>query len=85
MATGGRKRAYDEFADVTAVDHETKCAKIHGVVASLSPMKASSSGRSNYFDGQLSDGKTKLRLVGFDTRQQQKLAEFHEKKRQLFL
>ena len=23
MATGGRKRAYDEFSDVTAVDHET--------------------------------------------------------------
>lgn len=80
MATGSRKRTYEEFSDVTAVDHEAKCAKIDGVVASLSPMKASVSGRSNYFEGQLSDGKNNMRLVGFDTKQQQKLALFHDKK-----
>ena len=39
-------------------------------------------GRANYFDGQISDGKTNLRLVGFDTKLQQRLAEFHGRKRQ---
>lgn len=43
-------------------------------------MKGSVSGRSSYFEGQLSNGKTKMRLVGFDTKQQQKLALLHEKK-----
>ena len=27
------------------------CAKIHAVVTSVSPMKCSASGRTNYFDG----------------------------------
>ena len=43
-------------------------------------MKQSASGRSHYFDDQLSDGKRNIRLVGFDTKQQQRLAEFQEKK-----
>ena len=76
---GSSKRSYDEFKDVSEVDHEAKHAKVHGIVASLSPMKESTSGLSNFFDGQLTDGKTNLRLVGFDTSHQQRLAGFHEK------
>ena len=79
MAAGSSKRSYDEFKYVSEVDHEAKHAKVHGIVASLSPMKESTSGCSNFFDGQLTDGKTNLRLVGFDTSHQQRLAEFYEK------
>lgn len=43
-------------------------------------MKDSSSGSKRYFDGKLTDGKTSCRLVGFDTKQQQRLEEFREKK-----
>ena len=80
MATVGNKRSYEEFEDVSAIEEEEKSAKIQGVVASLSPMKQSASGRSHYFDGQLSDGKRNIWLVGFDSKQQQRLAEFQEKK-----
>ena len=38
-----RKRLHQEFEDVSAVDQEAKCATIHAVVTSLSPMKASRS------------------------------------------
>ena len=57
-----------------------QCPKIHGGVASLSPKKASVSGRVNYFEDQISDGKMSMQLVGFDTKLQQKLAESQEKK-----
>ena len=40
--------------------HVSKCARIHGVVTSVSPMKLSASGKSRYFDGELSDGKRKV-------------------------
>lgn len=44
--------------------HVSKCARIHGVVTSVSPMKLSASGKSRYFDGELSDGKEKYKLLG---------------------
>ena len=43
------------------------------------PMQASSSGSTKFFSGEITDGKSNLRLVGFDTKQQQKLAEFQKK------
>ena len=56
--------------------------KIHVVVASISPMKKSASGEQITLMGKFTDGKTNLRLVGFDTKLQQRLAEFHGRKRQ---
>ena len=44
---------YDEFERVSAIEHESKCAKVHGVVSSLSPMKESSTGSARYFAGAL--------------------------------
>ena len=38
-------------------------ATVHGVITSLSPMKKGRS--SNFFHTNISDGETKLRLVGF--------------------
>ena len=40
----------------SANEHESKCAKVHVIVASLSPMIDNSSGSVRYFDGQLTDG-----------------------------
>ena len=80
MAMNSKKRLLDEFEQVSEIDRMSKRAKIHGVVQSLSPMQASSSGNTKYFCGEITDGKSNLRLVGFDTKQQQKLAEFHQKK-----
>ena len=39
-----REQSYQEFEDVTVVDQESWCAKIHAVVTSVSPMKSSASG-----------------------------------------
>ena len=74
-----RKRLVEEFDEVTHAN-PSKCAKLHGVLSSISPMKTSTSGATKYFDGELTDGQTSLRIVGFDNKQQQKLAEFqHER------
>ena len=66
----------DEFGSVSAICSPTKFAKVHGVLTSVSPMRKSASG-CGYFDGRLSDGEKSLRIVGFDTKVQQKLMDFH--------
>lgn len=53
---------------------------VHRIVASLSPMKDSTSGSIRYFDGELTDGKTSCRVVGFDKKQQERLEDLREKK-----
>ena len=84
MASGpsSRKRLFesecDEFEEVSSLSSPTKFAKIHGVLASISPMKKSKGGCC-YFDGSLTDGKKSIRVVGFDTKNQQKLAHFKNK------
>ena len=73
------KRLLDEFHEVIHIN-PSKNAKLHGMISSVSPMRRNSSGSTKYFDGALTDGKTKIRFVGFDGKQQQQLAEFQEKK-----
>lgn len=58
----------------------SKCVRVHGVVTSVSPMKLSESGKSRYFDGELSDGKIKVRVVGFDSKVREKLFDSHGKR-----
>ena len=41
---GCRKRLCDDFKAVSRFKHQSKCAKVHRIVVSLSPMKDSSSG-----------------------------------------
>ena len=79
-AGGSKKRLFqecDEFEGVSEV-RLSKKAKVHGVLTSLSPMITSSSGKSKYFDGRLTDGSKEVRLVGFDGKVHQKLSEFHK-------
>ena len=52
-------------------------ADIHGVIASVSPMKKGK--RASYFDCKLTDGEVQMRVVGFHDGQQKKLASFMEK------
>ena len=63
---GCRKRLAGDFEGGSTLEqeHESKCAKVHVIVASLSPMIDNSSGSVRYFDGQLTDGKTYCRVVG---------------------
>ena len=46
-------------------------ATISGVLASLSPIKP-----SRYFDGELTDGESVIRIVGFDKGKRQELQSF---------
>ena len=50
-------------------------ATIHALIASVSPLRP-----SKYFDGEITDGDTVIRMVGFDKAQKQQLDTFcHEK------
>ena len=63
----GRKRN----GRVESLDEPLSTASVHGVISSLSPIKKGC--KSNYFDGSVSDGKSKVRLVGFSPSQQTKM------------
>ena len=73
-----------EFSDYSKVESEVTNANIHGMVTSLSPIKKSRVG-SNYYIGQVCDGKQKLRFIGFSTTQQKQLNEMKEKKQSVEL
>ena len=47
-------------------------AIVHGVIRSLSPMKKGKA--FNFFHAKLTDGKTQMRLVGFQDVQRKRLA-----------
>lgn len=66
---GGSKRSLDEDEFECVSDmHMSKSAKLHGVLMSLSPIKNTATGARKYFHGQLTDGKKRARLVGFDAK-----------------
>ena len=67
-----------KFSDYSKVETEVHNAD-YGVVTSLSPLKKSHVG-SNYYIGEVCDGKQTLRFVGFSTSQQKQLGELKEKK-----
>ena len=50
---GCRKRLVGDFEGGSTLEHKSKCAKVHGIIASLLLMKDYSSGSVRYFDGQL--------------------------------
>ena len=78
-----RKRPVEEIESfevesLDAVDKPVSSANIHGMITSLSPVKK---GRMrNYFDGTVSDGTSKLRMVGFNVKQQMAMNDFLERK-----
>ncbi len=61
-----QKRSYDEM-EVSGME-ESRAATVHGVfVGPVSPVKSSrTKSEVKFFKGQLSDGKTTVRLVSFE-------------------
>ena len=66
-----RKKLADKFEEDLTQINPAKNAKLQGMI---STMKTNAAGTTKYFDGELN-----VRLVGFDDKQQQKLAEFQKK------
>ena len=62
----------DNYSDIGG--HEN--ANIHGVLMELSPVKKGK--RSNFFEGQMSDGTSRMRFVGFKAEQRKKLVDFSQ-------
>lgn len=74
MAKRGRDDdGMEEFANVSEIAHPSPKAKLHAVVSSISPMKKTKT--CSYFDGELTDGKARVRLFGFDCTVRRKLVE----------
>lgn len=63
--------------------HTSPSASVHGVVNMLSPMKQSRNG--SYFDGKITDGKSSMRLFGFDAGVRGKLLAAEESKKPVAL
>ena len=59
-----RKHLCHNFEGVSSREHVFKCAKVHRIIVSLSPIKDNSSGSVRYF-GEL----TVFRLVRFNMKQ----------------
>ena len=75
MAEKGKLRACDDFDSLNAVS-EVENASVHGVIASLSPMKKGKG--ADFFDAKLTDGDTNVRVVGFQASQRKRLASFYD-------
>ena len=75
-----KNRCLEEFVGVSEIQI-CKSAKIQGVVMSLYPIKSNKAGTTKYCEGEISDGKSCPRLVGFDAKLHLKLQEYHEKRR----
>ena len=74
------KRKREEVDDFEGVANPLGSANVHGVISSLSSIKKGR--KSNYFDGTVSDGKSKLRLVGFSQGQQKQMQDLMAQKSQ---
>ena len=74
MAT--RKRLFEDYDNLAYARSPSTAAKLHGGLTELHvlPMKD-----RKYFEGRIADDQTSMRLVGFDTLQQQEFAVNREK------
>ena len=68
-----RKRPITEVISFDKISDAAPSAKVYGTVTSVSQMKRGK--KQNYFEGSLSDGTTKIRLVGFIPKVQRQLNE----------
>ena len=74
------KRSLEEESEFEVSDmHVSKSAKIHGVMTVISPMKESKKGKTMYFDGKLSDGRSNARFMCFDAKMHEILSNIQEK------
>ena len=59
------KCTFKEFEEVSEVSNTSPNARIHGLLAAVSPMKKSKT--CSYFNGELTDGKATMCVFGFDS------------------
>ena len=81
MAT--RKRLYEDIDDFDELNEPVPNASIHAAVMSLSPYKKGEN--ASYFDGTLTDGTRKIRMIGFSSDQQKKLSSYQESQHPIIL
>ena len=72
-----RNLEFADYEEIDGIDEEIGSASIHGVVTHVSPAKVSKKG-NRYFHGEVSNGKSTLRFVGFVASQQRQLKEFQQ-------
>ena len=73
------KRTFEEVEKFDEVNTAIPGARVHGVLTCVSPVKKGR--KQNYFEGKLSDGSSKVRFVGFDSKQQKTMSDMLTKKR----
>ena len=71
-----QKRTFDKLSDI---DDPQNNADIHVAVQNITPIKKAKSG-VDYFDGYVTDGSRRMRLVGFDGNLQTTLSSFADTK-----
>ena len=64
----------DNYSDSGGCQHEN--ANVHGVWMQLSPVEKGK--RSNFFEGQMRDGTSRMRFVGFKAEHRKKLVDFSQ-------
>ena len=72
------KRSFEEIEKFDEVRKGIPSASVYGVLTSISPVKKGR--KQNYFEGKVTDGSSKLRLVGFNTKLQ-KMSDMMSKKK----
>lgn len=73
-----REHEMEEFEDISKVLHPSPKAKINAVLTNVSPMKRSKT--CSFFDGEITDGKSTMRVFGFDDTVRRKLISYEESK-----
>ena len=82
-STMAKKRLFDEVNKLDDLSKPICNATLHGIVASVSPLKK---GRTcNFFEGFITDGSSKVCVVGFNPGQQMAIKQFMDSKEALQL
>ena len=78
-----KKKLFDEVDKLDDLSNPICNATLHGVVASVSPLQKRRT--CNYFEGFITDGSSKVRVVGFNPGQQKTIKQFMDTKQTLQL
>ena len=71
-----KKRSLEEIYHLNNLDKSLANVTVHGIVTSVPPVKKGHT--CNFFDGALTDGTSKVHLVGFNSGQQKTIKQFKE-------
>ena len=70
------RKLFDKFESIQSIEKESTSAEIDAVPTLVSKMKDPKRGTKRYFHADLTDGKKKIRLIGFNQQQQKQLEDF---------